>query len=285
MRLKTSAVDKEAGEATITLDDLWPGRRSKREPALIESTFELVANYKIMGTFVDAARLIRSDVDMPLIARWECQSRTDGLDSWFSAVPIPVDQHHPLYARLRALQNQHMPIPEASTDDPRDLPIDAALPIASMHYTFYTTTEVLWWSPSVVSLLDWGSSYSGGAHTNLGFESHTWIRSPDGQWRDADLADLFGKRGPWHRQIVDAVTKDLIRQGAGEYIDAEHTVARPTAEKLLKTWNIAGDGLVISFATYEVGSYSQGPFQVRVPWAKLPPLTADFPADDVRGRP
>jgi hypothetical protein len=96
--------------------------------------------------------------------------------------------------------------------------------------------------------------------------------------------DLFGEAGPWRQQLVDAVTKDLIRQGAGDYTDAEYAAARPTAERLLKTWNIAGDGLIFSFAPYEVGSYSQGPFQVSVPWASLPPLTAGFPADDVRGR-
>jgi len=120
--------DKEAGAPSLSLVALRPGQRPKREAALIDSEFDRVANYKIMGTFVNAARLIRSDVDMPLVARWECQSRNDGFESWFSSVPIPVDQKHPLYDRLRALQNQHMPIPEASTDDPRDLPIDAALP-------------------------------------------------------------------------------------------------------------------------------------------------------------
>ena len=46
----------------------------------------------------------------------------------FDKITVVGDQKHPLYDRLRALQNQHMPIPEASTDDPRDLPIDAALP-------------------------------------------------------------------------------------------------------------------------------------------------------------
>jgi hypothetical protein len=143
----------------------------------------------------------------------------------------------------------------------------------------------VWWSPSVVSLLDWCGCYSGGVHTNLGFEGHTWIRSPDGQWRDAELVDLFGKGGPWHQQIVDAVTNDLIRQGASLYTDAEHTTARPKADKLLTVWNIAGDGLIISFAPYVVGSWSEGPFQVRIPWTSLPPLTAEFPADVVRGKP
>ena len=151
--------------------------------------------------------------------------------------PIPVDPKHPLYERLRALQSQHMPVLEASPDDPRGLPSDASLPTIDMHYTTETMTEVISRSPSVVSLLDWSYSYSGGPHPNLGFASHTRIRSPDGQWRDAQMKDLFGRKGPWYQQIVGAVIKDLTRQGASVYVNDEEKDIRPPSDKLLAVWN------------------------------------------------
>jgi hypothetical protein len=279
------SVEKGAGDSPATFLDLQPGAKPLLRAVVLSSSGMVKEGGHEIAHFANAARQLMVLSDFYLVARWECLSRTDGVDRRFSAVPIPVAPKHPLCERLRALQSQHMPVLVASPDDPRSLPSDSALLPNDMFYTSEMVTEVISWSPSVVSLLDWNYEYSGGAHGNLGFESYTWIRATDGQWRDAHLTDLFGQAVSWHQKIFDAVTKDLIRQGAGDFSNAEHVMANPISEKLLLHWNIAGDGLVISFAPYAVGPYSQGPFQVRIPWATLPPLTAGFPAEDVRGRP
>jgi hypothetical protein len=174
------SVDKGSGDSPATFLNLRPGLKPLRRTMALSSTGMLTGGGHDIAHFVDAARhlIVLLDRDFPLVARWECLSQTDGVDLRFSAVPIPVDPKHLLYERLRALQAQHMPVPVASPDDQRSIPSDAAPPEASMHFSADFVTEVISWSPSVVSLLDWISSYGGGAHHNLGFERATRGSNP-----------------------------------------------------------------------------------------------------------
>ncbi len=279
------SVGKDGDGASSSHLALAPGRRPLPRAVRVTADGVIADGGQEIARFADLALHLVAAVDRPLVARWACAARDDGIDRWFPAVPLPVDPHHPLSERLRALQGRHLAAASAAPDDPREMAIAEPLPSGSWRRSYHSVTEVAWWSDAIVSVLDWMVIYGGGVHHDLNFASHTWLRAHDGTWRDADLLDVFGEDGAWRQQLGDAVARELTRQHAGWYSDAADEVLRPSAERLLATWNLAGDGLVLSFAPYEVGPYAQGPLQVRLPWSALPAVAAAFPAVDVRTDP
>jgi hypothetical protein len=210
--------------------------------------------------------------DLPLVARWVRATRNDGVDDIAVTVPIPVRVDHPMRAIL--LEYQHQTIARwteefsETPDSGRVMPREEPLPMGSWRWRTHTLLELTWWSDRLVSGLEWRVAYTGGAHSNTYLRGHAWRLGHDGAWRAATLTDLLGDASVWREDANAFIVADLKRQMAAWFVQEEPPI-RPADKDLLEVWSVADDGLVVSFAPYIAGPYSQGVFQVRIPWAKL----------------
>jgi hypothetical protein len=210
--------------------------------------------------------------DLPLTARWVRTTRNDGVDNIAVTVPIPVRVDHPMRTILLAYQHRMMAkwtedFSETS-DSGRVMPREEPLPMGTWRWRSHTLMELTWWSDRLVSGLEWQVAYTGGAHSNTCLRGHAWRLGSDGAWGVATLTDLLGDPSVWRDNANAFIVADLKRQMAAWFIHADPPI-RPADEDLFEVWSVAGDGLVVSFAPYIAGPYSQGVFQVRVPWAEL----------------
>ncbi|MBN8523937.1 MAG: DUF3298 domain-containing protein [Planctomycetes bacterium] len=220
---------------------------------------------------LDHARRIATP-DMPLVARWVRVARDTGFESISVTVPIPERRDDPLRAvfigHQAAMLREAQEWMEPTTDSPRTVPAEEPLPPFSWRYTDDRLTEVTWWSADLVSTLDWRVYYSGGVHANTTLAGHTWRRDAAGAWQLLTLVDVLGAEATWRPAVLRAITDDLVRQQAGWYTSGDSGL-QPADDALLKVWSVSGDGLVFNFAPYVVGPYSEGVFQVRVPWRQV----------------
>lgn len=247
--------------------DLGGGRRPVPTAVSVDPEGRLSDGIRIE----DHARRI-AQPDLALVARWVRAIRTDGFDTLSATVPIPERVGDPLRAVLLDHQAQLLAQAiagmEPSDDSGRAAPAEEAMPPYTWRYSDDTLTEVTWWSADLVSTIDWRVAYSGGVHANTYLLGHTWRRDGAGMWRLITLDDLLGPSTTWKPIVLRAIVDELVRQEAGWFVDAAPSL-RPTDDRLLRVWSVAGDGLVMSFQPYEVGPYSQGVFQVRIPWTTL----------------
>ena len=118
-----------------------------------------------------------------------------------------------------------------------------------------------------VSLLFTYYSYTGGAHPN------TFTKSLNYDLRQNDpisLGSLFAPNSNYLKLISDYCLAELKKLGIGdkEWIEKG---AGPKADNY-KSWNIAPEGLMITFDAYQVASYAEGPQEVIVPYSILKPV-------------
>jgi hypothetical protein len=134
-----------------------------------------------------------------------------------------------------------------------------------------STTDVHYASPSLVSLRTLSSSYSGGAHGMYGYGGMTF-EIKNGLPVRVLLSDIFQVQNGsgYAEHLSSLVRKDLKRQGAS-FIDdakpAEFTRRFTQAEGV--NFTVRPFGLTFYFNPYDVGSYAEGAFEVRVPWSSL----------------
>lgn len=259
-----TAVVLAMAPATGTRVDLGIGRRP------VPATVTLAADGRLSDglQIQDHARRIAQPA-LPLLARWVRATRSTGFNSVSVTTPIPErfdDPRRPILMEHQArLVADALAWMEPQDDKPQHAVAEEPLPPFTRRFTDDTLTEVTWWSADLVSTLDWRVYYSGGAHANTTLTSHTWRRDASGTWRLITLDDLLGPAVTWKAAAQQAVVADLVRQQAGWY-DGDSVTFRPADDLLLRVWSVAGDALVISFPPYEVGPFSQGVFQVRIPW-------------------
>jgi hypothetical protein len=255
---------------------------------MMTDTGVLMDGTTAIAHFADAGRSLIATTNLLLVARWVHLSAVNELDDWTSEVPVPVDPSLPLHDVLLAFAKTQLPeeCGGIATDDPRSMPSNNPLVTRESQFFDHSWSTVTCWTPGVVSLLISSWNYSGGAHTNGSSSAITWYCCPDGKtWRRAELTDLFGPDGAWRQRIIDAVIADLIRQHAGWFEDARYIPVRPAASTMLRCWNVAGDGLVITFEAGEAGARCQGTLTARIPWASLPPMVSTFPMAGIMEKP
>jgi hypothetical protein len=90
-----------------------------------------------------------------------------------------------------------------------------------------------------------------------------------GQGKELTLADLFLPNADYLGAISQYCIAELSKQPFFEGPFAEG--AQPKAENY-RNWNIAPDGLLITFDEYQVAPYAAGPQQVTVPYSVLKSL-------------
>jgi hypothetical protein len=102
---------------------------------------------------------------------------------------------------------------------------------------------------------------SGAAHPNQYAVS---LNLDIGRGKVLTLSDLFKPGSDYLKLISEACIQDLKKQARFEWDSG----ALPKEENY-RSWNITGDGLLISFDPYQVASYAMGPQSVTLPYASL----------------
>lgn len=145
---------------------------------------------------------------------------------------------------------------EAIKDDVRD--------VSDVSMSF----EMLVVSDQAVSLREMLYEYSGGAHGNYSSHGRNFVEQ-DGGSHEIKLNELFDG-GEWPKIVSDLCVADLQRQGAAWVQPAADETFRVTefeAESL--TFALLPSGIVFYFAPYVAGPYSDGEFEVLLPYEKL----------------
>lgn len=128
--------------------------------------------------------------------------------------------------------------------------------------------SVYYTSGKIVSVLFFESYYfSGAAHPN---NSAFSVNYDTENYKEFALSDLL--TSGWEKKISEYCISDLVKQKKAEYgIDPTQWVkegAGPEA-KNFKVYNITTTGLWITFPTYQVGPYVEGPSEVFIPYAEI----------------
>jgi Deacetylase PdaC/Protein of unknown function (DUF3298) len=142
-------------------------------------------------------------------------------------------------------------------------------------WTIYADHTITYASSSLLSMLETIESYTGGAHGNLGFAGHTFLKEETGV-RRLELRDLFTDNADLE-PMVEFITRDLTAQEATFVADGSVTLG----ENSLFVFTLSPQSITFHFAPYEVGSYAEGPYESVVPFEFVkeilhPELLAEF---------
>jgi len=88
--------------------------------------------------------------------------------------------------------------------------------------------------------------------------------------KDIALSDLFTANSDYLKTIANYCSDELSKRDIG-FTDMFKQGADPTPDNY-QEWNIASDGLVITFNEYQVAPYVSGPQTVTVPYSELKSL-------------
>ena len=109
------------------------------------------------------------------------------------------------------------------------------------------------------------SSFYADAAAHPGLNSMT-LNYDLNQGKELTLGDLFLPNSNYLEVISNYCVAELSKQ---QFFDGPFTEgAKPTPDNY-RNWNIASDGLLITFDTYQVGPGAAGPQQVKVPYTEL----------------
>jgi len=84
--------------------------------------------------------------------------------------------------------------------------------------------------------------------------------------KDITLDDLFQSNSNYLQTLSDYSKKELSKRDIG--FDGFEQGADPTPDNY-HNWNIADDGLIITFDEYQVAPYAAGPQTVKIPFSEL----------------
>jgi len=111
-------------------------------------------------------------------------------------------------------------------------------------------------------------SFYADAAAHPGLNSMTWNYDL-GQGRELTLGDLFLPNTNYLETISNYCLTELSKQPYADsfFLDG----AKPTPENY-RNWNIASEGLLVTFDAYQVAPGAAGPQQITVPYSELTPL-------------
>lgn len=90
------------------------------------------------------------------------------------------------------------------------------------------------------------------------------------QGRELSLGDLFAENSDYLKAISSYCIAELSKRDIGFYGGFERG-AEPTSDNY-RNWNIANEGLIVTFDEYQVAPYAAGAQTVTVPYGELRPL-------------
>jgi hypothetical protein len=136
------------------------------------------------------------------------------------------------------------------------------------------TAHVAGHAPDFLSLRLDTYSYTGGAHGNHLTQCHSFLWR-DGLMHRVKLADFFRADSDWKSRACGVLLADLKRQKAEWPMGGEVNGFKADHFK----FTVSPGGFEFYFDPYEVGSYAQGRFVVKVPFAEVKDiLNLDSPA-------
>ncbi len=135
-------------------------------------------------------------------------------------------------------------------------------------YILFDTIAMHYWSAGLVSMLDTGYEYTGGAHGNTGFAAKNYMVRGNKAVRFG-LEDLFRKKSDYVKAISDICITELRKQKASSVLDG-HVTAFEAED--LSAFTVDPRNITIHFAPYHVGCYAEGTFEVKVPLRELEKL-------------
>jgi Protein of unknown function (DUF3298)/Deacetylase PdaC len=130
-------------------------------------------------------------------------------------------------------------------------------------WTVHSHYTIRYASKNLVSLLETGDWYTGGAHGNFGFADHTFLQK-DGKVERLEFRDLFAENADLS-PLATFVKDDLSNQEAS-FIPEDFN-----AQSLedLSAFTLSPKGITFHFAPYAVGSYAEGDYEVTVPFEEV----------------
>jgi hypothetical protein len=129
------------------------------------------------------------------------------------------------------------------------------------------TARIMSFSESMVSVLYFSYTYTGGAHPNTYRTTATFLRDGE-QWSPASLCDVLASIDvPCKAQVMrEFIVSELHDREAHWVVEGEVTADTPW---LLDTFTIVPWAVRFDYSPYEVGPYAQGPFVVLVPFREM----------------
>lgn len=117
--------------------------------------------------------------------------------------------------------------------------------------------------PDLISVSYTNTSFTGGAHPNMGYDSVNF-GLVDGIAKRLSLSDLF-KPGVNARKVAGLQVYNRLKANPDALWIKQGTITASSGE-LTSTFVITCTGLTFLISPYDVGPYSSGSFTVKVPW-------------------
>ena len=138
-------------------------------------------------------------------------------------------------------------------------------------WTLDLETQVIYQSDRWLSIQVMGGEFTGGAHPNPSAASHLFDVT---NGRELKLSQLFRQGAPYLESLADKCRRELAKN---EDLTADKKWmlqgSAPKPENY-SVFSIDGKNLVILFRAYQVGPYSSGSPEVKIPFATLKSIAA-----------
>lgn len=239
-----ATLDKAQGIITGT----WTSKDGKK-------TFPIV--FQAIGKFIlQKDNLLDVSVDYPQFALPVLAIMNDTL------AQIGKKDFQLSYANVDTMRKEYLDEPEFK--DRADM--------ISEHYH----SQVIFSSPTLVSVETMSDSYMGGAHGNYSYRATTW-KIENNIPRRVTLTEIFKTDSDFRTQISSLLIKELRKQEASLVVEGGITSFVEDLTKENLTYAIHSSGLTFYFDPYQVASYAEGSFEIHLSWKSLQNLLrADF---------
>ena len=135
-------------------------------------------------------------------------------------------------------------------------------------------------TPKLISVYGLGYEFTGGAHPSYYFSEHNF-GFVAGQPKELTLEDILRPGTSAREGLGKLVIRKLRAKHASNFDDPSVKTIDP---KLLEQFVVTKGGLLFLFAPYDVGSYAEGAYKVRVSFKELKPyLRAQGPLTGMAG--
>lgn len=206
-----------------------------------------------------AALLVRTAAATPVVKTVTIHSKTKAAD-----ISVQVTQiQHPTAAQ-QAFNRRQMEAAQKSVAAFKKQ-VAADHPTAEQAWEYTSRVKTCLLTAHWYSFLDMGSVFTGGAHPNPLYGS-TLLDLSSG--RELTLADLFRPGTPYLKTIADLCKKEIATRDLGSDKEWQNRGMEPKADNF-SVFYVDGKNLVILFPPYQVGPYSAGPQEVKIPYATL----------------
>lgn len=124
-------------------------------------------------------------------------------------------------------------------------------------------------TPDIISVYFGQYSHQGGAHPNTWYPSQTF-GTVNGAAKKLAIADLFAPRTDPYKALSVLAIPELRRRDASSVTGTDPYITALTPD-VLQNWVVTPSGITLLFSPYEVASYAEGAFFVKVKYADLRP--------------